>query len=74
MKFTITNGKTKRTYFFSEESFCKRLSSFLVLYERHKTDEEKESIFARFELARQSKVPFLYESNGFKFMAMPERR
>jgi len=74
MKFTITNIESKQQYEFESKEFRKRLASFLVLYEIHKTDEEKESIFARFELARQSKVPFLYESNGFKFMAMPERR
>ena len=74
MKFTITNMETKRTYEYESHKFRIRLASFIILYERHKTDEEKESIFARFELARQSNAIAIYESNGFKFMVMPERR
>jgi hypothetical protein len=74
MKFTITNVETKQQYEFESKEFRKKLASFLVLYEVHKTDEEKESIFARFELARQSKVPFIYESTGYKFMVMPKGR
>ena len=74
MKFTITNIETKRTHEFESKEFRKRLASFLLLFERDKTDEEKESIFQRFELAIRTKAIALYESNGFKFMVMPERR
>lgn len=74
MKFTITNVETKQQYEFESKEFRKRLASYLVLYEINKTDEEKELIFDRFELARQSKAIFVYESNGFRFMALPERR
>ena len=74
MKFTITNIKTKRTHEFEYKEFRKKLASFLLLFERDKTDEEKESIFQRFELARQSNAIAIYESNGFRFAVLPERR
>ena len=74
MKFTITNVETKQTHEFDSKAFRQRLASFLLLFERDKTDEEKDAIFARFELARQSNAIALYESNGFRFAILPERR
>ena len=74
MKCTITNVETKKSYECSADAFCKKLASFLVLYEVHKTDEERADIYNRCRLAIALNSIFLYESNGFKFMALPERR
>lgn len=74
MKFTIEDVAEKTTYILNEERFCKKLASFLTLYERHKTDEEIDMIFARCKLAIKSNAIFMYQSYGFKFMAVPERR
>ena len=74
MIFRIEDIEKKTTYVVNAETFRKKLANFLILYEIRKTDEEKESIFQRFELAIRTKAIALYESNGFKFMVMPERR
>ena len=74
MKCTITEVETKKSYEYSADAFCKRFASFLMFYERHKTEEELDTIFARCNLAITQHSIFLYESNGFKFMALPERR
>jgi hypothetical protein len=81
MKFTIeyeettnANWITKHKYEFTYEEFGKRLASFLTLYEIHRTKEEHAMILARYELATKSQAIFLFKSNGFKFMVLPERR
>lgn len=74
MIYRITDIRTKKSYEFSADACCKKLANFLLLYERDKTNEEVDAIFARYKLAVAQNSIFLYESNGFKFEVLPERR
>ena len=74
MKFLIIAimlNNHEHRYEFSEEVFCKRLTSFLTLY----VDKEKgDKVLTRYKLAIKSNAPFLFQQDGFKFIVLPERR
>lgn len=71
MKYTIINIETQQKYELTKERFVEKLASFLTLYEIHKPHEDKNRILATVEKTSEL---FIYHSNGFKFVVLPERR
>lgn len=71
MKYTITNLQTQQKFEFTKERFIEKLASFLTLYETTKPHEDKNRILATVE---KTNALFIYHSNGFKFVVLPERK